>query len=116
MQYKVLLALLLCLVVIPVFSQPAEKPPEEPKAQPAQATDSKLKDPTSMDEAKALFMEAWELEQQQKYEEAFARYSIVLSYFQKYAGKEESIYHGCFEQHEWNFGEPRKISRSHCKL
>jgi len=79
-------------VVIPVFSQPAEKPPEEPKAQPAQATDSKLKDPTSMDEAKALFMEAWELEQQQKYEEAFARYSIVLSYFQKYAGKEVNPY------------------------
>ncbi len=44
--------------------------------------------PTTMEEAKAIFLQAYELEKQQKFDEALARYSLALPFFQTSSSKE----------------------------
>lgn len=65
MEYKVSVILVLCFAfLIPSLMLQAQTP---------------LKAPTTVVEAQALFAEGWELERQQKYDEALARYTLLIS-------------------------------------
>jgi len=75
MRYQVSMILLLCLVLVaPMFAQPTEDTTKKPKA---------LNPPTSMEEARRYFLEALELEREQKLEDSLAYYNAVVVFFQK---------------------------------
>lgn len=88
MKYRLILALLLCVVVIGNFVYAQENTKVEQKTEEKKV----LVAPANMEQAQQMFTEAWTLEREQKYDEALERYNLVSVYFQKLGTRESKMY------------------------
>ncbi|HPY73919.1 MAG: tetratricopeptide repeat protein [Planctomycetes bacterium] len=89
MKYRFILALFLCIFLLG-HSFILAQAPEAPVA-PAEEKKA-ITPPNTMEEAKALFIEAWNMEHEQQFDDAIARYNTVIAYFQKLETREGNIY------------------------
>jgi len=89
MRHKVWLTLFLCLALALVcVAQPTDKEPDKKGDAKAKVVST----PTNMEEARTLFLNALELEKEQKYDDALACYNAVVIFFQKLPQNEGNPY------------------------
>ena len=80
--------LLICLALIcPLLcAQAKAADKKDPKAPDKPAPQKAIAPPTNLKQAKELFTKAWELEREQKFDDALKHYNVLIVYFRQLKG------------------------------